>query len=177
LTVDDLRAKCVVDASTGCWNWNGALSMDGIPRIWTLDYARITKRSMSGPRAAWSIAHEADPGPGWLVFRRCGNRRCLAPVHLARARDKAEIGLHIRRAGWRVGTAVESRLANLVLARAACGIVPTSEHMVREIRAADPEETTADIARRYAISHSTVSRIRLGKSHKHVGRVATEGVV
>ncbi len=99
LTVTSLRAHCTITPD-GHWLWNGALSEEGIPRVHTYDHERNEKRTMSGPKAAWNIAYQEAP-PVWapLVYRGCMIRRCLCPAHLRAARDKAEIGAHMRRMG------------------------------------------------------------------------------
>jgi hypothetical protein len=169
LKVEAVKARCIVDAATHCWLWQGAASTEGTPRIYTFDHERGEKRTMSGPRAMWNIAHQEAP-PSWapLVFRCCGKAACVNPAHLRTARDKAEIGLHIRRSGHRVGTALESRQASQRLAMAAQGITPTAPDVVRAIRAANPAETSVALAARHHMAVQTVSRIRRGESHKGI---------
>jgi len=48
LTVEAVKARCTVDPATHCWLWQGATAADGVPRLHTLDYARVEKRSRSG---------------------------------------------------------------------------------------------------------------------------------
>jgi hypothetical protein len=160
LTVAHLRARCCVDSLSGCWLWQYGCSSDGVPRIHTLDYERGDKRVMSGPKAAWNIAHGAAPRRGALVFRRCQQARCLNPVHLALAESKAAIGLHIRRAGTRKGTAVESRRRNAQRGRAQRGIVSTPNAAVMAITLAPPEMPSGVLAERFGLKASVVSRIR-----------------
>lgn len=157
LTIADVRARCTIDPMTHCWLWRGAKS-GGHPRIYTFDHERVEKRTMSGTLAMWNIAHGASPRPGHFVFRGCQHRACLNPAHLRQARDKAEIGLHVRRMGIRKGTSLEARRANIALANAATGIVPTPDDVVRQIRAATGK--LIDIAARFDVAHQTVSRIR-----------------
>lgn len=168
-TIAQLRTHCQVDRSTGCWHWLGATSVDGSPRIWTWDHERGEKRAMSGPKAVWNIAHQAAPLPGWFVFRRCVVTDCVCPVHLAEARSRAEIGLHIRRNGARKGVNYEGRLANLRKAWAANGITATSDDVVRACRSAPAATTNLALAALYGICHSTVSMIRRGKTRREVG--------
>ena len=171
LTLADLRAHCRVDYDTGCWHWLGATSMKWQPRIWTLDHERIEKRLMSGPKAAWNIAHQAAPRAGWLVYRRCVVRDCVCPVHLGLARDQAEIGMHIRLSGRHKGDGkrgLDSQRANQAKACAARGIKVTPRDVVLACRAAGPEVSNPMLAEIHGIHHSTVSRIRLGQSHRGV---------
>lgn len=163
-----LRSRCKVDHATGCWEWLGATSSDGVPRLHTFDHKRGEKRTMSGPKAAWNVAHQRAPLDGWIVGRRCGNRLCMCPVHLAEFRSQAALGEHIRRAGWRVGTHVEQRRASQRLAALASGKAPTPEHVVRAIRCAPMSIPASELARLYGIAHQTASRIRRGQSHRGV---------
>lgn len=170
LTVEAVKARCTIDPAMHCWIWQGAKgSKDGNPRIYTFDHEIGDKRTMSGPKAMWNIAHQEAP-PKWkpLVYRCCGNPLCLNPAHLRTAKDKAEIGLHIRRSGQRVGNATEARRANQRLAMAASGITPTSPDVVRAIRAADKSVTGEALAAKFSMSRTAVSRIRRGQSHKEI---------
>lgn len=167
-TIGHLRARCAIDTVTRCWLWQGACATDGTPRLHTFDHERGDKRVMSGPKAAWNIAHGEAP-PSWaLVYRGCGHRLCLNPTHLRLARDKAEIGAHWRRAGYRKGNSVEARRANARLAQAAAGIVPTDSSVVLAIRSAPASVRGRELARLHGIAEQTVSRIRRGQSHRHL---------
>lgn len=164
LTVEQLKARCTVDPATHCWLWQGATS-GGLPRIHTLDYARTEKRAMSGPLAAWHIAFNAAPRPGCLVFRGCQHALCLNPAHLREATDKAAIGLHIRRLGSRIGTAMAARRANITLAHAARGMMVTPPEKVRAVLEADPKMTSRAVAKMVGLGYSTTCSIRTGKRH------------
>lgn len=170
LTVEAVRARCIIDPAMHCWIWQGAKgAKDGNPRIHTFDHERGEKRTMGGAKAMWNIAHQEAP-PSWapLVYRCCGKSLCLNPAHLKTAKDLAEIGLHIRRSGQRVGTATDARRANQLLAMAASGITPTSPDVVRAIRAADKSVTGEMLAAQFSMSRTAVSRIRRGESHKGI---------
>ena len=167
LTIEQLKARCTVDPATHCWLWQGATS-NGVPRIHTLDYGRAEKRVMSGPLAAWHIAYNAPPRPGCLVFRGCQHVLCLNPVHLRQARDRAEIGLHIRRLGSRIGTALESRRANILRAHAANGVRVTPPEKVLAVRAADLAMTSRAVAAMVGLGYSVTCAIRTGKTRSSV---------
>lgn len=166
LTVAAVKARCDIDPITGCWNWTGATHRSGTPSIYTIDYGRADKRTMSGPVAMWNIAHNESPGD-WTVFRRCMNCACLNPVHLARAKTRAELGLHITRSGKHKGTNLEQRYASLKRAREARGQTPIPRESVLAIRAA-VGESTASLAERHSICLSSVIKIRAGKMHAGV---------
>lgn len=167
-TLEALRCRCDVDRDTRCWNWLGATSSDGRPRVYGFDHARGEKRSMTGSLAVWNLAFGRAPLPGWLVLRGCGGALCLNPVHLREIRNRAEMGDYIRRAGFRKGTAVAARRANQRIASLASGKVPTAPEIVRAIRAAPASVTAVELARTHGIAHQTASRIRRGDSHREV---------
>ena len=167
LTVEALKERCKVNPVTHCWDWQGAMS-ENQPRVWTLDYERICKRVMSGPLAAWHIAYQAPPRAGCLVFRGCMNAKCLNPAHLREAANKTEIGLHIRRLGSRIGTALESRRANIAKAHVANGMNVTPREKVLAVRAADPALNNTQVGAMLGLSHQVVGAIRTGKRHAGV---------
>jgi hypothetical protein len=71
ITPDDY----VVDAETGCWNWQRSINHNG--------YGRISRTN--GSRLAHRTAYEQFIGsiPAELVIdHRCGNPRCVNPGHL-----------------------------------------------------------------------------------------------
>lgn len=83
-----LRARCVVDIRTGCWEWAGSRCRKGYGMI------RVTGRTLRVHR----VAHEEWLGPipaGLDVLHRCDNPPCFNPGHLwtgtdlDNARDRA----------------------------------------------------------------------------------------
>ena len=166
LSIDDLRARSIIDPVTRCWHWQAAKT-NGVPTMWTIDYDRQEKRTLSGARAVWMICHQ-EPLHDWLVYRSCVCTDCVNPVHLARARTKAEIGAHISRNGKRKGTHLEQRRAGVKRMWEASGVKVTSPEIVLSIRAADPGLSNAALGILHGISPQTVSRIRRGESHRHL---------
>lgn len=160
-TVEALRSRCRVDPQPGgCWHWLGATSSDGLPRIHTFDHQRGEKVSQTGGRGAFNIAFGKAPAPGMMVMRCCGTRDCVNPVHLREMRSQREMGQHIRRAGWRVGTHLEQRRANQALAMKAAGVQKTPDWQAQIIWGAPPETTNRELARRLDMRESTVSAVR-----------------
>jgi hypothetical protein len=165
--IDDLRARSVVDLTTGCWHWQGAKGTDGTPRMWVYDPDYGDKRTVSGPRGVFLIAH--NRAPRGLAYRCCGSSGCVNWMHVYEAFSRVVIGMHTQRAGRWKGTHLEQRRANLQRARAARGIVATPDTHVLTIRAAGGEVTNRALANALGMRESTVSSIRLGKSRAGVG--------
>lgn len=165
-TVDDLRAWSVVDPATHCWIWQKPMAPSGPPRIHTFCHRHGDKRVMSGPAAVWNIAH--GDAPSGIVYRPCWRRECVNPAHHRMARDTAEMMRMLAGAGRLRGTSTEQRRANLLLARAAAGIVDTPPELVAQVRAAGGTETGSAIAARLGLNRTVVSRILRRLSHKEV---------
>lgn len=169
LTVEAVKARCIVDKATHCWDWQGAMGSEGTPRIYTFDHERGEKRPMSGPKAMWNIAHqEAPPRYAPLVYRCCGNRACLNPAHLRNAGGRAEIGESIARSRRWKGKSTPAQRTGYMLGLTAQGITPTAPDVVRAIKAESTLVAGRAIAAKYEVSESIVSRIRRGKSHKGI---------
>lgn len=72
--LDRLLTRIAVDPSTGCWEWQGAIS-SGYGRIWADGKLAYTHR----------VAHELLVGPippGFDIDHLCRNRSCCNPAHL-----------------------------------------------------------------------------------------------
>jgi len=169
LRIVDLHYRSERRPGSTCWWWLGAMASDKVsPRIWTLDYERIEKRAMTGPRAVWSIKHQAGMGTR-LAFMACMNSSCVNPEHVGTAADKAEIGAHIAASGKRKGNSTKQRRANVRKAWAATGVAITPPEVVRALRASVGTHKALGIA--FGMAHSTVSRIRRFESHRDVSAV------
>jgi hypothetical protein len=159
-TIKDLYKRSIVDKYSGCWHWQGATRKDGLPSIWTLDYEKVKKRTMAGPRAVWMIANGS--APKGVVYRCCA-RDCVNPKHMRVAKDREAMTAAVAKAGkFRSPKMHAARLINLRHARKAQGIVDTPDHHVMAIRASS--EPLAVLAERFGISDHAVSEIRRGKS-------------
>lgn len=161
-----LRAACTQDRATHCWIWNGCVAKrDGLPRIYTVDLESQKKCAISGPRAAWMLAHNEPPLPGYLVFRCCHNKRCVNPAHLRIAQSKRAIFDAIRRSKAWVGNSREQRLANIQIAWKAQGKELVDADTVRAVRSAPSSITGRQLAAEHGISPQAISRMRRGLSY------------
>lgn len=85
-TLLDLRARCVIDAETGCWLWRGAMSRHrrGQPttRVWLPPcVGGGAAKIATAPRAAWLLAGKPLPD-GHVVWRHhCTRADCINPYH------------------------------------------------------------------------------------------------
>ncbi len=122
-------------------------------------------RTMTGPRAVWSIFHRA--APKGIVYRCC-HVRCVNPKHLRLAATRQELTEEMAVRGvYRSPKAQAARAINVRLARKARGIVDTPDHAVIAIRASS--STLKLLAAKFGISESAVSQIRIGRARQSVG--------
>lgn len=83
-TVDDIRARCLVDEVTGCWLWQGRLDPSGYGRFGG-GYAHravvqaFTELPLPKGMTVDHECHNADPG---CDPASCQHRRCCNPDHL-----------------------------------------------------------------------------------------------
>ena len=138
------KARCA-PRETGCWEWRGARFVTGYGAFQTSTDGKSVK--CYAHRAMMEVLLGRSLGRHELVMHTCDNPPCINPAHL------------------RVGTARDN-------ARDAAkkGRFPyqrcMSEADVRAIRSAPGTQT--EIAKRFGISQSAVSRIRRRQIWQHV---------
>jgi hypothetical protein len=164
LKISDLRIRSNIDPVTYCWHWQGATDVSGHPRIYTLDHDRVEKRTLTGPRAVWNIAHGKTHGR--TPYRRCGCKDCVNPVHMALAVSLQEMWAHLSRSGILKGQKTPSRSANALLGRIARGQVDTPDDVIIAIKndLHSGSMTGVAIAEKHGVTTQTVSRIKTGKT-------------
>mgnify|MGYP000031032974 CR=1 FL=1 len=170
LTIADLRRHSTVDEATGCWHYkpprSGTVGKE--LRIYTIDYDRNEKRVISGPKSVWYIAHQ-QPLRGHKAMHSCQSHDCVNPVHVRRALNFAEIGLHVARSGKRRNVArTPAQLAHCAEMRRLTGRTDTPPDVVRRIRSAPKEVTGRALAAETGLSPQSISRIRNGRYYKDV---------
>jgi hypothetical protein len=161
-TLDDLRARCVIDEETGCWHWRLAISQ-GSPRVHVKHPALPgdNKSTMRGRRAALLLATGRDLPKGQFAYARlcCAASDCVNPKH-ARAGTRAEHGEWLRKTG---------KVKNLLSKSAASRRTwdkrgrKVSSAMRDEILSSD--ETYEALAKRLGVSKFVVYQVRKGITH------------
>lgn len=167
-TIDHLRARSVVDPVTRCWHYQGALSAQGHPRIWTLDVDRLDKTVLKGARAVWFIAHGTPLGH-LMAWMSCGTADCVCPVHVRRG-TRSQWMRWMRATGRMEWVATPGRLAAAAMGRAAAGHVDTPPEVVIAIREAyaSGEGNAPALAKRFGVERSAAYRMLSGETFKHL---------
>lgn len=145
-----LQSSVRIDPHTGCHEWTGPIDKDGYGRIAVSRNGRAV--SFRAHREAWEM--EIGPTSGLCVLHRCDNRKCVNVRHLFlgtrtdNSADKVNKGRQA--AGERVGVAT------------------LSDAEARRIRS--DRRPLREIAVQYKVSEATISRIRNGKTWRHLGK-------
>lgn len=146
----------VVFAGVECWLWQGARFKNG-------GYGQFREyRKRNSARAhvfAWRLWRGAVPA-GLYVLHKCDNPPCVNPNHLflGTAKDNSD---DCGRKG-RNGTTRHPEIVR----GARNGMAKLTDGAVRAIRKSTSKLRVA--AKCYGVSESTISRIRLGKTWRHV---------
>lgn len=134
-------------AGNGCLEWQGALDEKGYGVV------RIRGRNYRASRVAWHLTE--GPIPGHLtVCHTCDNPRCIEPTHLWLGTNKDNNDDKIAKGRHKVLRGEQHAHASLTDAEAVA---------IRK----DPAPY-ADIAKRYGITTSSVSRIKCGHTWSHI---------
>lgn len=148
-----VRFLASVDRSGDCWAWTGRVDHDGYGVL------GVTEKNGRTPdrrahRIAYKLAFDRDPGKS-CVCHRCDNRRCVNPDHLF------------------LGTSEENTADRDAKSRQARGerqgLSKLTESTVRDIRAALRRcDRQVDVARRFGVSQSLISAVKLRQVWGHV---------
>lgn len=136
-----------------CWEWAGYRDKAGYGRMQLAALPGISKAH----RAAWVLEH-GPIAPGACVLHRCDNPPCCNPKHLWLG-TKADNNVDCARKG-------RNRYSpNLPFQRKSRGekhgSAKLNEAAVKEIRAS--HEKSRDLAKRFGVSQSTITRARSGR--------------
>ena len=129
---------------TGCWIWKGAVtSKHGYGCFQT------GGRVLGAHKVAWLLTN--GDARGLCILHHCDNRVCVNPAHLY------------------LGTKIDNARDKLVRGRdTVCRLTPDQ---VREIRALFPVWKNGmgkELARKYDVSNTVISDIKLGRTYAHV---------
>jgi hypothetical protein len=129
-----------------CWIWTGPLEKTGYARFW------VERRNQFVHRFSYEVTNGHIGDSKRLVMHKCDNRACANPGHLT-------LGTHLdnsRDAVTKDRQAYGERTSRSKL----------TNQQVREIRAS--VDSGVVLAKRYGVSKTTISCVRLRHGWKHV---------
>jgi HNH endonuclease len=90
MTLEDIKARCVVDQATGCWIWQGARSDKGYGQ------AGVKGRVIRIHRLAYLASRGRIP-KGAHILHRCDNPPCANPAHVFAGTNHANVADRVRK--------------------------------------------------------------------------------
>jgi len=146
-------AKVGRAAPSGCWVWTGATNPSG--------YGQITRRGhrIAAHRFSYELSHGPVP-PSLDVLHHCDNPPCVNPAHLflGTHSDNMLDMARKRRRVWVSPRGTQNSMARL------------TDDDVRAIRLGyeTGQEYMSEIARRFGVSKTTISRLIQRRTWSHV---------
>lgn len=158
-TIEDVRARCRVDADSGCWVWALSYSTNRGAKT-PIGYWPAIRKTLSVSRLVWMLTRKCDAEAleGRLVWAGCWNSGCCNPEHLASGTHAQRLVL-ARTAGRRQECPTRRSATSARVMRAKSHL---NEEIIATIRAGNL--TNAQIAERYGVSTSQAWKIRTGRS-------------
>lgn len=156
--LSDLHGQCVEDDETGCMVWQGCVQLRPAAMGATSVEPRV-RLAQSGitttlPRAAWILSGKPIPPGRWMAWRTCGNHLCGNPGHML-AGTRADWGQWVRASQTWVGSRARV-VAGRLSSRSRTKLSLADAKLIRE-----SSLTQKELARRFGVSQSTISKIRL----------------
>ena len=148
--IEKFWAKVTIGRPDECWPWQGAGNHQGYGHSGALG------KRFSAHRVALALVSEHLPDSTTFALHACDNPPCVNPHHLRwgtaldNSRDKTERGRNGRWNGARKADANPHAKLNW--------------QMVREIRAAYPAVSNAELREKYGVAKSTIRNVVLGIS-------------
>lgn len=139
----------IPEPNSGCWLWLGALSKRG-------GYGAITRNATKAHRASYSLYRGEIPA-GMLVCHSCDVPCCVNPDHLFLGTIADNNGDRARKGrNKKVGNQGEKHPFSKL-----------TEADIMEIRAS--KERCMDLATKYGVARSCITKIRKRLSWRHIG--------
>ncbi len=143
---DEKRFWSKVEKTDTCWLWRGALQPNGY------GYFKLAGKNLKAHRYSYYLAHGEEPG-AFFVCHTCDNPRCVNPEHL-----------------W-LGTQLDNikdmlaKGRNYIPLAEECNLSKLSKKDVVQIRDLLNEKITQkEIAKRFNVTQSAISAIKLGRT-------------
>lgn len=149
--VSYFEQRCTEDESTGCWNWDLAVTARGYG-----GYTETDGRTLYAHRGMWAAVNGPVPD-GMFVCHRCDNRRCVNPAHLFLGTHRENMADMVRK-----GRSNKAK-------GSAAGASKLKERDVSIIKwCLDAGVTQDKLAKLYGVSQGTVGFIKRGETWRHV---------
>lgn len=149
--VSYFEQRCTEDESTGCWNWDRAVTKSKYG-----GYTETDGRTLYAHRGMWAAVNGPVPD-GVFVCHRCDNRRCVNPAHLFLGSHRENMADMVRkgRSNKAKGSAV--------------GPSKLKERDVSIIKwCLDAGVGQVKLAELYGVSQGTIGFIKRGETWRHV---------
>ena len=154
ITIERFWSKVDKTGSNGCWVWTGAKNGSGRP------FSGIGQGNKV--RLAHRLSYEFAYGPipeGLLVCHHCDNPACVRPDHLFLGTQSDNL-----RDAYRKGRLTQLRPAPSGVENQNAKL---TDEMVRAIRA-EVGQTHRQLAKKYHVTHGTITAAISRKSWRHV---------
>lgn len=152
---ESLWDHIMVGSPEECWPWTGARSGRGYGNVTRKVHGR--KQTFGVHRLIFELV-KGTPTPGRCICHSCDNRICSNPAHLWEGTHKDNTtDMMTKGRGHMAGTRGEQS-----------GMSKLTEQQVREIRATGKSVRQIDLAAKYGVGQSHISRVLHATSWAHL---------
>lgn len=161
MTLPERITRKILEVESGCWEWQGARNNQGYGQM------HFEGKTASVHRVVFALSNGAIPdGEGYhgtCVLHRCDNRVCCNPEHLFLGSNKDNVHDMMLKDRQTLGYAAKPPVGekNVNAKLTAEGVL-----LIRKLSAAG--ELGYVIAGKLGVNKTTVSRVLLGKTWRHV---------
>jgi hypothetical protein len=145
-----------VEKSAGCWNWKGSLNSNGYGQISSFR----GKSPYKAHRVSWFL--EYGSWPTQCILHKCDNPKCVRPEHLFEGTRADNIADMVKKKRHRPPVHCLNHL-------------PGEQHATSRLSNQDILDirfsvgiTQAELGRKFGVTQTQISSIRLGKQWKHL---------